>query len=88
MKQLKPYLMFSALSCAIAVFLSVIFHFSLSNTWQAGVAIAFIFGPYLLFGWKYSKQINEKNHLLYVIIRFGIIMFVFGYILSTILILF
>lgn len=55
MKYVRPYFLFSLISCIVAILFSMVFRFSLTNTWQAGVAIVFIFGPFLVFGWKFSR---------------------------------
>jgi len=66
----------------IAVILSVIFKFSLSNTWQGGVAVLFIFGPFWVYTWGLSTRLK---HLPFVcnIIRFFLITAVVAYVLVT-----
>ena len=88
MKQLRPYLLFSVVSFVIAVSLSVILQFSLTNTWQAAVALPFVFGPYVIYGWKMASKLNERQPTVCLVLRLVIFLFVFGYILATIFILF
>lgn len=87
MKNLWPYFLFSFVSCVIAVLLSIIFHFSLSNTWQAGVALIFIFGPYLIYGWKRSAEYYEKYPFACLLVRTIISLFIMAYIIASLVIL-
>ena len=88
MKYVRPYFLFSLISCIVAILFSRVFRFSLTNTWQAGVAIVFIFGPFLVLGWKFSNKQKDKYPLLCNIIRLGIVLLVFSFILATFIVLF
>lgn len=83
MKYILRYVAFSLISLLIAIVLSAIFQFSLTNTWQAAVAMIFVFGPYLVLGWRCSTKIYDEHFLLSFILRILIILIVLGYLLST-----
>ena len=83
MKKLLPYALFSTISIILSVILSYVFDFSLSNSWQAGVVLLLVFGPYWRYCWKFSRQYKEKAPLLCLCLRGILIMLLFGY-LSTV----
>ena len=79
-KSIKPYFLFSTGSIILALILSKIFSFSLQNTWQAGVVLPFIFGPYWIWGYKVSKDIKQNHPFLFFIIRFYLFLFVISFV--------
>lgn len=60
MKPFKTYLLFSVSAIVISIILSVVFNFSLSNTWQAGIALIFIFAPMGVYLWQWSDRNKER----------------------------
>lgn len=87
MKKFIFYCMLSVVATIVSICLSAVFEFSLSNTWQAFVAMLFIFGPLWVFGWKKIDAIKNKKPLGYIFGRFCLINFISGYVLSVILFL-
>ena len=78
MKELRPYVLVSATFLLISLLLSVLFRFSLMNTWQAGISLILVFGPYLVYGWRKSTKLCDKSTLLCTTIRVIIIIFILG----------
>ena len=85
MKRIIPYCVSSIIATVVAVSLSIMLGFSLSNTWQASVAMLFIFGPLWVCGWRETTAIKNKHPLVFVLGRFCLINLVIGYILSVVL---
>ena len=86
MKKFVPYGIASLVFLVLSIVLSAIFHFSLSNTWQAMVALLFIFGPMWILGWKQTSRQNCKCSPLRILGRFGLILLAVSYLLSVIVI--
>ena len=85
MKKFKFYGLFSAIALVASICLSVLFKFSLSNTWQAMVALLFIFGPLWIYGWNKTGTLKTKQPFLFIFCRFCLINVVIGWVLSVIL---
>lgn len=84
MKKFFPYCILSLIFLAISIILSVIFDFSLSNTWQALVALPFIFGPIWILGWKQVAIHKTKHPLLCVFGRFCLVVSAIGYMITVV----
>ena len=80
MKQVKPYIIFSMASLVLAILLSQIFQFPLSNSWQACVVLPFVFGPYWILGWNRSRWANT---LARIFVRFCLVNLVLGYLIAV-----
>ena len=78
MKSFRPYLIFSACATIGSIILSKLLNFSLTNTWQAGVALLLIFGPGLLYLWKISERKKHQRPLIALTIKICEIVFVLG----------
>ena len=85
MRRIIPYCVLSIIAAVVAIGLSIILDFSLSNTWQASVAMLFIFGPLWIYGWRETTTIKNKHPLIFVFGRFCLINLVIGYLLSVVL---
>ena len=72
----------SASFLVISVILSAIFDFSLSNTWQGGVAVVLVFAPFWVYAWGLSTKLKHLPFLCYII-RFFLVAAVVGYALAT-----
>ena len=87
MKKFLCYGIPSLVFLIITIMLSELFDISLQNTWQAMVALVFIFAPLWIYGWK-QTSVHKKNHpFISFIGRWCLVMFVIGYIISARLIL-
>ena len=87
MKKFLPYGIFSLIALVISIILSELLDFSLSNTWQALLALVFVFGALWVYGWK-QTSVHKRNHpFISFIGRWCLIMLVIGYIISALLIL-
>lgn len=86
MNTVCPYIIFSTASFVVATILSKLLNFSLQNTWQAALALAAVFGPYGIWGWKVSKNIRTIHPFLSLFLRFCVIALVIGF-LSGIIVL-
>lgn len=75
-------ILLSTSALLVSIFLSRIFDFSLSNTWQAGVSLFFIFGPWWKFCWMYTQ--NHQSQFLFLFSRFVLILLLVGYVISII----
>lgn len=82
MKKIFPYFLFSSVSLFIAILLSKILGFSLSNTWQSGVILAFAFGPYWLYCWNISSHYKLVRSFVFVVWRFCLILLLTVYIIA------
>ena len=87
MKKFMSFFMLSVIVTIASLILSAVFDFSLSNTWQAFVAMLFIFGPLWVFGWKKTGEFKNKYPLAVIFFRFCLINLIIGYVLSVILLL-
>lgn len=87
MKKFISYCTLSIVATIVSICLSIFFDFSLSNTWQAFVAMLFIFGPLWVFGWKKTETIKNKHPLAFIFGRFCLVNLIIGYVLSVILFL-
>ncbi|MBR2338350.1 MAG: hypothetical protein IKA63_02660 [Clostridia bacterium] len=84
MKTFRPYLLFSVGAAMVSVVISKLLRFSLTNTWQAGVALLFVFGPVLLYVWKAAIQQKQKRPFLSAILKICVVVFVVGALLGAI----
>jgi len=80
-RRFLPYILFSSISLVVSILLSCILKFSLTNTWQAGIALALIFGPYWIFAWKCSAKLKDKLPWLAALIRACLLIYLAGYLL-------
>ena len=76
--------MISLFFLVLSILLSALLDFSLTNTWQALVALPLIFGPLWIYGWKNTSGNKVKHPPLYYFGRFCLILFVGGYLLTVI----
>lgn len=83
MKKVLPYALFSFVSLILSIVLSILLEFSLSNTWQASVALLLIFGPLWIFGWKTCTEIKGDHPLSSLGLRFCLILTLIGYFISV-----
>ena len=83
MKKVLPYAIFSFASLLLLIALSILLDFSLSNTWQAGIALLLVFGPYWVFGWKSSVALKCNHPLSSYCLRFFLILLLIGYVVSV-----
>ena len=88
MKKHLPYFLFSAISLIISIVLSHLFDFSLSNTWQASVALLFVFGPLWICAWKQACTQKHRHPVICFIVRFYLILMLAGYFIATLVFLF
>lgn len=86
MKEFAKYSIFSLVSLVLSIIFSLVFDFSLSNSWQAGIVLPFVFGPYWLYGWKKSAKLKEKM-ILFFLARFYLILILLVYFIVFILFL-
>lgn len=82
MKKFFPYFLFSSSSLFVAILLSRLLGFSLSNTWQAGVVLALVFGPYWLYSWNCSNKYKLVRSFTFVVWRFCLILLLTAYIIA------
>ncbi|MBE6920334.1 MAG: hypothetical protein E7468_02070 [Ruminococcaceae bacterium] len=87
MKKYLPYFLFSAIALIISLVLSFLFDFSLSNTWQACVALLLVFGPLWICGWKEVCVQKHKHPVICFLARFYLILVLVGYLISTLVFL-
>ena len=83
MNKILPYAIFSFASLMLLIILSTLLGFSLSNTWQAGVALLLVFGPYWIFGWKASTETKYDHPVISLWLRFCLILLLIGYLISV-----
>lgn len=88
MKKNLPYFLFSAIALVISIILSYVFDFSLSNTWQACVALLLVFGPLWICGWKQACAQKHKHPVICFLARFYLILMLVGYLIATYIFLF
>lgn len=84
MKKILPFFKFSTVSLVVALTLSYLFDFPLSNSWQAGVTLLFVFGPYWVYGWKQTAVYKGKHPFVCLISRFYLVLMVVGYLIAVI----
>ena len=77
----------SVVATIVSICLSAILGFSLSNTWQAFIAMMFIFGPLWIYGWKRCGVFKNRHPLAFIIGRFCLINLIIGYVLSIVIFL-
>ena len=85
--KIRPYVIFSLVSLFIAIVLSNILNFSLTNSWQASIVLLFVFGPLWLFGWKKIDTIHKKP-VIFSCLKFCLVLVLLGYLLGVLLFLF
>ena len=87
MRPFKTYLLISVGAIVISVILSAIFNFSLSNTWQASIALFFIFTPMGVYLWKLSDKHKERVPFICGFIKIFLCLAAGAYLISTYLVL-
>lgn len=80
-KRILPYFIFSTVALFLSIVLASIFEFSLSNSWQAGIVLAFVFGPYWCFFWKKARLSSGSKC---IFIRFCLVNILLGYIIAVV----
>ena len=85
MKKLVPYCIASGVNLVLAIALSLLFNFSLSNTWQGLVAVLLIFGPLCILGWKQANEHKGKYPFISALGKWCLILFTCGYLLVVLL---
>ena len=85
MKKMAPYCIASLIFLVIAIILSLVFRFSLSNTWQGLVSLPFIFGPLWIWGWKQTCVHKTKHAILSFFGKYCLILFAVGYVATAII---
>lgn len=83
MKKFLPYFTISTIAFVFSTILSYRFHFALSNSWQAGVVLAFVFGPYWVYFWNLSTNYKKKSYIITFLLRFSLILLLIGYLISV-----
>ena len=86
MKKLLPYAIFSAVSLIVVSVLSIVFSFSLTNTWQGMVSLIPIMGPFYVLVWKLTKEYKKREPLICFFVRFFWIASVLVYAIVTVLV--
>ena len=84
MKKIMPYFIFSTAALAISFTLSYLLDFSLTNSWQGEIALAFFFGPYFLFAWKKARANKEKNPIFFWFLAYCLVLFIVGLVICTV----
>lgn len=82
--KVAPYCILSVIFLAVSIALSLLFDFSLTNTWQAFVALVFVFGPLWICGWKQTKKHKGKHPFGCFCGRFCLVLIALGYLLTVI----
>ena len=85
MKNFLPYFKFSTISLILSIILSLVFNFSLLNSWQAGVTLLFVVGPYWIYGWKQAVANKKRYPILCLIARFYLILWLVGSLIAAII---
>jgi len=88
MDDFKPYFIFSTSSLIIAVVLSWCFDFSLTNTWQASVALVFVLGPYWLYAWKAADFYDYRAPFLCQCAKYALLVLAAMFVIVPIVFLF
>lgn len=78
MKSFRPYLIFSVCATIGSIILSKLLNFSLTNTWQAGLALLLVFGPGLFYFWKVSSQMKHQRPFFAIAIKICEVVFLLG----------
>ena len=81
MKSVVPYIVFSLLAIVISSILAYVFGFSLTNTWQAAIALPFVLGPYWLWLWRVSSSLNVISPVISLSIRFILVVSAFMFLI-------
>ena len=81
---MKNAVLQSAIVLVAAVALSVLFDFSLSNTWQGLVVLPVVFGPLWKYGWNYAKAQKFQKPGMILMLRFVLLLLLAGYVITVI----
>ena len=82
--KILPYFAFSFVALLLSIVLSSIYAFSLSNSWQSGIVLALVFGPYWCFFWKKAGLSSGFKCLF---LRFCLVNILLGYIITVVVFL-
>lgn len=85
MKKFVPYCIASGVNLVLAIALSLLFNFSLSNTWQGLVSVLLVFGPFWIYGWKQADEHKDKYPFFSALGKWCLILFACGYLLVVLL---
>lgn len=85
--KLKQSILLSTTSLVISILLSKVFRFSLVNTWQACIALFFVFSPLWLYGWKFSSDKRDAYPFLCFFIKFAMLIWLVGYVITMLVVL-
>lgn len=80
-KRILPYFIFSTVALLLSILLASMFHFLLSNSWQSGIVLVFVFGPYWIYFWKQAKLSTGFKR---IFLRFCLINILLGYIITVV----
>ena len=83
MKKVFPYCLFSTTSLIVSSVLSRILGFSLMNSWQAGIVLALVVGPYCVFVWKLATEYKDKHPILNILVKIWLSVWLIGWALAT-----
>ena len=83
-KRILPYFVFSSVALLLSIVFALVFEFPLSNSWQSGIVLAFVFGPYWCFFWKKAGLSSGFKCLL---LRFCLVNILLGYIIAVVVFL-
>ena len=83
MNKFLPCFILSTVALVLAITLSFIFAFPLSNSWQAGIALFFVFGPYWIYAWRKARSCKDKHPFLCGLARFYLILMLVGYLITV-----
>ena len=78
-KSVTPYFLCSSTSLLISIVLSRIFNFALINTWQAGIVLAFVAGPYCVFAWRLATKYKVKHPIINFLVKVWITTWLLGW---------
>lgn len=85
MKKIVPYCVVSFIFLLLSIALSMLFQFSLTNTWQALVSLLLIVSPLWVFGWKQTCEHKDKHPFLCFGGKYCLILFAVGYLVTVII---
>lgn len=85
MKRIAPYFLLSFIFLVLSILLSLLFKFSLTNTWQALVSLLLIFSPLWILGWKQTYEYKVKHPLFCFWGKYCLILCAVGYLATVII---
>lgn len=85
MIRFRNYFIVSTISLVLSIVASMIFDFPLSNSWQAGIVLLLVFGPYWIYGWRKSILLKNSKHLLAFFLKFYLILILLTYLITILI---